>query len=88
MTTDPTIPPPDDESQRKHAAKVHNDRMKALADMGKLAFGALVIGGIVRFIVDPTAPSVGAVQLALTFVAAGLIGWGVWVVLGWQRPED
>lgn len=75
------------ERRRKHEAKVHNDRMKAIADMGKVAFGALVVGGVVRFLVDPNAPSVGSLQLLVTLIAAALIGLIVWIVLGWQRPE-
>ena len=84
-------PPPEHEAdirRRKHEAKIHNDRMKALADMGKVAFGALVVGGVVRFLVDPNAPSVGSLQLVLTLIAAGLVGLFVWLVLGWQRPEE
>ena len=80
--------PDDDPGRRKHDAKVHNDRMKALADIGKLVFGALVVGGAVRFLVDPNAPSVGSLQLVLTLAAAALVGLFVWVVLGWPRPEE
>ena len=82
-------PAPDDETaRRKHAVRVHNERMKAIADMGKVAFGGIVVGGIVKFVFDPSAPSIGFLQLALTFVAAGLAGGLVWIALGWQRPEE
>lgn len=88
MTIDPTLPSPDDHEQRRHDAKVHNDRVKFIADIGKLTIGALIVGGVVRFFVDPNAPAASVLQLLLTFGAAGLLGLGVWIVLGRQRLED
>ena len=78
----------DDQAQRKHAAKVHNDRIKFVADIGKLTLGALIVGGVVRFLVDPNAPTAEVVQLVLTLTGAAFIGLGVWFLLGRQRPEE
>ena len=78
----------DDARRRKHEAKIHNDRMRALADMGKVAFGALLVSGVVRYFVDPNAPPVGSLQLLSSIVGAGLMVWFVWSALDWQRPEE
>ena len=74
----------DDEAQ---ANKVFNDRLKlvtnAVQAIALFVFGA----GVLRFLLDPSAPSVGIGRLVLTFGAALAIeGVGLYL-LGKQRRE-
>ena len=82
----------DDEARegraRVQAAKIHNDRMKFVASICQASVIGLIGLGVLRFALDPEAPSISAVQIVLTIAIGIGLASAAWVVLGLQRPEE
>ena len=75
-------------SGRKWAARIWNDRLKAVTAVLQGVVLILVGVGLLRFFLDPGAPDVGLSQLSLVMLAVVALAALIVYLLGRQRPED
>lgn len=78
----------EERSRRKHIAKIHNDRLKLVADVIK---GVLLLAlglGFFRFLFDPGGGPVGVVQSVLVLSGSSLLFGLIWLLLEYQKPEE